>query len=266
MKARILSPVVGQRSKFAAVATLLLGCSSAVGQTPGIYEDPQTGIAYRQVVRTVERPVEETRMTTREETRYRPQTVTETRNLTRTYYTPVTQYAWEPRVHGRWNPFRAPTLAYHHVGRTHWEPRSEVVPRTTTRTEWVAERQTVEVPQRIVRMERQQQVDFEPIGDVAPKQAAPPSPNQALASRLRPLSADKRVVASGQSRLAASTFSAPRIAASSVGRLTSDPPQRNFNQGGMRSTNLVPTQSNVHGQPLPPASSGIATMPLRMFR
>ena len=62
------------------------------------------------------------------------------------YLAPVVEYKWEPRVQGRWNPFRPPTVAYQHVPHTCWEARNEVVHRTNTRTEWVAERRTVEVP------------------------------------------------------------------------------------------------------------------------
>ena len=38
--------------------------------------------------------------------------------------------------------------------------------RTNTRTEWVAEKRTIEVPQQIVRMQREQKVDYEVVGRV----------------------------------------------------------------------------------------------------
>ena len=50
----------------------------------------------------------------------------------------------------------------------------------------------------------------------------------------------------------APSFSAPRVAATSVGRMTSDPPRRNQSQGGRRATELYPSGPAVRGQALPP--------------
>ena len=268
MNARIFSRVVFRVMAIGAVVAVT--CTNTHAQTgAGYYTDPATGIVYRQVTKTVDRPVVETKMEQREQTVYRPQTVTETKPESRTVYTPVVEYKWEPRLHGRWNPFRQPTVAYHHVPRTHWEARDEVVQRTNTRTEWVAEKRSVEVPQRIVRMQREQKVDYEPVGRVAPQQANPPTNvSSAIASRLRPLNANTRVQPMGQSRLASAPMG-PRVAATSIGRLTSDPPPRSNLQGGMRATELYRTGPAVRGQALAPPSSGmgIANVPsLPFFR
>ena len=248
MPVRIFSQVVCPAMMIiAASATAALSCHNASAQSGGgLYTDPATGIAYQKVMRTVTRPVVETRVEPK--TVYRPQTVTECQPKVRTVYTPVVEYKWEPRVHGRWNPFRSPTVAYHNVAKARWEPRNEVVQQTTSRTEWVAE--TRNVPRNIARMETVTEENFEPLGEVAPLRASPPGPSQALASRLRPLAANERIVPSG---------SAPRIASSTVGRTTSDPPRRNLQQGGMRTTTLEP--QNIYSQPLAPATSGIATTP-----
>ena len=141
MHVRIYSKVVRPAIQFAVVAAATsIFCTSAAAQSnPGLMTDPSTGIVYQTVTRTVERPVVETRIDSRQQTVYRPQTVTENRPETRTYYTPIVEYKWQPKVHGRWNPFRRPTVAYHHVPTTHWERRDDVVNRTVTRTEWVAE-------------------------------------------------------------------------------------------------------------------------------
>ncbi len=232
---------------------------------PGYYTDPQTGIVYRQVTKTIERPVVELKTEQREQTVYRPQTVTETKPEARTVYTPVVEYKWQPKLEGRWNPFRQPTLAYQHVPETRWETRNEVVQRTNTRTEWVAEKRTVEVPQQLVRMQREQKVDYEAVGRVAPEQAPQTAAEQALASRLRPLDSSTRVeaFATPQSQIAQSpvVYAPPRIAASSLGRMTSDPPQRSSSQAGMRANELYPVPSSGYGQALPPATSGMATLP-----
>jgi hypothetical protein len=225
MIARIFSRVVFRvmtlAIAFTASATL---CSNASGQGgAGYYTNPSTGIVYQKVTKTVERPVVETRIEQREQTVYRPQTVAETTPHSRTVYTPVVEYSWEPRLHGRWNPFRPPAVAYHHVPKTHWEQRNEVVQRTNMRTEWVAEKRTIEVPQRIVRMQREETTDYQVVGRVAPQQANPSGASSAIASRLRPLD------------------SIP----SSSQPTTTNSAQRTTGQGGMRPTELYRTASGM---------------------
>ena len=44
---------------------------------PGYYTDPASGFVYRRVIRTVERPVYETKTEKKEVTAFRPETVTE---------------------------------------------------------------------------------------------------------------------------------------------------------------------------------------------
>jgi hypothetical protein len=264
MLARILSRVVDRVLTIAALFTAAsCVCNIANAQSGnGLVHDPATGIIYRPIVKTVERPVVETKVETREQTVYRPQTVTESKPEARTIYTPVVEHQWEPRLHGRWNPFRQPTLAYHHVPNTRWEARQEVVQRTNSRTEWIAEKRSIDVPQQVVRMEREQKVDYEVVGLAAPPASESNLPS-AIASRLQPLPVNARIEPMSQPRFAQQT----QIAAS-AGRLTSDPPARTNQQGGMRATELYP--GAMHGQALPPVNggSGIATMPslLPFFR
>ncbi|MGB7346727.1 MAG: hypothetical protein WBD20_21070 [Pirellulaceae bacterium] len=270
---------------------------------PGFYTHPDTGIVYRKVMRTVERPVVETKIEKKEQTVFRPETVTERVPETQTVFTPVTEYAWQPVLHGRWNPFRQPVVTYHHVPLTSWKQQSNVVTRTQTRTNWIAEKRTVDVPTQVASVKREQQVDFEPVGHVAPPaQATPPGVSEQIASRLRPLAANTRVVPLGQSPANVSGYASgwqsrtynlannpndgagfgtsfgntaygsrsnfpstsPQVA-STLGQLTSDPPRRNANQGGMRATELYPQQQ--YGQSLPPVSggTGIANLPVMRF-
>jgi hypothetical protein len=235
----------------------MLSASTVVcGQGAGYETDPATGIVYRKVIRTVERPVVETTVQQRQQTVYRPQTVTEVKPETRTVYTPVVEYKWQPRLHGRWNPFQRPTVAYHHVPTTHWEPRSEVVQRTNTRTEWVAENRTIEEPRRVVRMTREQKVDYEPVGKVGTPQAGPTA-TSSIASRLRPLDSGTPIQPLN---------SGTQIAASTVGRMTSDPPRRTIGQGGLRATDLYPSGPSIRGQALPPNTGGVGiAMPTLPF-
>ena len=77
MPVRIFSQVVCPAMMIiAASATASLSCQNASAQSGGgLYTDPATGIGYQKVMRTVTRPVVETRIESK--TVYRPQTVTE---------------------------------------------------------------------------------------------------------------------------------------------------------------------------------------------
>lgn len=248
------------------------GIASAQSAGGGYMTDPETGIVYEKRVRSIEVPVTETRVEKRDQEVYRPQRVTETRPSTRTVFTPVVEHRWEPRVHNRWNPFVQPTLAYHHVPQTRWEARQETVQQTQTRTEWVAEKRTVEVPTQVTRMTRREEVAYQPVGRVG----SPATDNRsALAARLRPLPAGTPVqsLASSTGGLPSSTasfstspsYQAPRIAASTVGRMTSDPPRRGISQGGLRAKELTPASSGVHGGVLPGGGSTQIAMPTLPF-
>jgi hypothetical protein len=258
MNTRIFSPVVNRATLFAITTTLVsLFCSSAFAQNnSGFLTDPATGIVYRKVTKTIETPVVETKVDTSEQTVYRPQTVTETRPQSRTVYCPVVEYRWEPRVYGRWNPFRPPSVGYAHVPHTTWEARNEVVHRTNTRTEWVAERRTVEVPTRIVRMQREQKVDYEPVGRVSQPQLGPPSATNGLASRLQPLDSSTGIEPFGQSV----GYRAPVIASSTIAKPYGDS-GRSPQQEGMRPTDLAPS-----GMPGPIGTTGVAARPLPVYR
>ncbi len=230
-------------------ATLMFGGLSNAQDNSGLHTDPATGVVYRKVQQTIERPVVETQMRTQESTVYRPETVVTTRPETRTVYTPVVSYAWEPKLKNRWNPFMQPTVVYQHTPRTHWEARSETVNRQESQTNWVAEHRRVEVPEQIVRMQREEKTNFEPVGKVGiPQQATPPnSAEAAVAARLRPLDPNSRVEP-------LYGFARP---AGGVGGMAGDPSRRNEFQSGMRANELYPTQSPGFGLPLAPANSGL---------
>lgn len=216
--------------------------------SPAYYTDPATGIVYRKVHRTVERPVVTTQVQKQERTVYRPETVVDVRPETRTVYSPVVSYGWEPRMRGRWNPFVQPRVEYEHVPRTHWEARSETIERREMRTNWVAETKQVEVPQQVVQIQRQQYDDYEAVGRVAPNPSTPSSSlPSAVASRLRPLDSQTPISPVGPAGSVAT------VAASTlpVGVAT----RRNSEQIGLRATDL---QSGGTATTLPLPSTGIA--------
>lgn len=261
MNFRIFSPVVQNLFFLGITATsTFLSCAEAVGQSAtGYLTDPATGIVYRKVTTTVESPVVETKIDRSEQTVYRPQTITETKPHTRTIYIPVVEYKLKPRLHGRWNPFRQPSLGYEHVPHTSWEAREEVVHRTNTRTQWVAERQTVDVPTRIVRMQREQKIEYEPIGRILPDGPSEATAGtysgggDAFAARLQPVDASARIEAIG----GPNGYEPPRLASSTVaGPNTSS--TRSPAQQGMQPTDLAPTMPAGLNN-LPGNGTGIAT-------
>ena len=297
-------------------ATVWAGLGTAVAtaqMTAGEYHtDPQTGNVYRKTVRTIERPVTETTVQKQTTMVYRPETVTQIKPQQRTVYTPVTEHFWQPRVHGRWNPFVTPTVAYHHVPVTRWKANTETVERRETRTNWVAENRTLDVPVQTVRMQRQDQVDYQLVGRVAPNVSpAATSTNGQLASarvaptvttvsgrvdptlaaRLRPIQNHQRIdpmAASSPAPMIASgampgaqygtgsigtsgsigtagstgaSLGVPRLAATTIGRMTTDPPRRSVGQRGLRVQELTPTRNTI-GSPLPSTSIARPTLPM----
>jgi len=220
-----------------------------------LHTDPETGIVYRKVVRSVPRQVVDQRIERQEQTVYRPETVKETKPEWRTTYQPVTEMKWRPYVEGRWNPFRAPVVAYRPIPETRWQARSEMVNRTTTKTRWIAEKRTVEVPHSIVRTETEQRVDYEPIARVMPQPKVGRSVNSAVASRLRPLDSGTPIEPLGE------TPGTTAVVSNTVGRSTSEPPLRSSNQAGMKTNVLLP--NSIPGAPLVPgtAGTGVATVP-----
>lgn len=247
------------------------GCVTGVsaqntGSQIGI--DDRTGVAYQRVERTVTKPVQETQMVTRQETRYTPRVVTETRPATRTTYFPSTQTVLEPYVANRWNPFVRPSLAYRFVPKTEWRAQTDVVHQTTTRTEYVAETTTRQVPQLVTRMKTERQITHEPVGRLQadPSTQGPmmsPADTE-LAKRLRPLGSHERVATFASRSNLPRTTTAPRIATSSVmttplgtptriatrGQMPSDPPRRGAAQSGQPATDLT-RQSRSYSSPLP---------------
>lgn len=117
----------------------------------------QNGAPFVEATQTVRQPVANTTVQRREETVYREEYVTQMQESQQTYLAPVTEYHWEPRVHGVLNPFRPRTIAYHLVPRTHWEPRTHTVRTPITTRQLRPETRIVEVPRRQLGFAQQQQ-------------------------------------------------------------------------------------------------------------
>ena len=275
---RVFTKRVLASQLFLAGAFIFLSSHTmAQNAAPGISQvkDPVTGELYTKSVRTVQRTVMDTITEPLEQTFYRPETVTETTPEVQTVYAPVTETKWRPYLLGRWNPFRQPSVAYRPVAETHWERRNQVINRTTSTTRYVPEKRTVQVARTVPKTQTQQIVSYQKIssGSVPGMTTRIEGVSEAVASRLQPISADQtrlaqqrgagnfpRTIATAMPRAAGNP--AARVAAASIGRMTSDPPQRSVSQSGLRANDLTPS-GRVLSQPLPPNNSGtgIANLP-----
>lgn len=250
--------------------TLGLSREATADQNAGFFTDPATGIVYRKVTRTIDKPIVETKVTQRQQTIYKPKTITETRPTTRRMYIPVTENRWVPRVEGRWNPFVQPRVAYKNVPQTRWQVKDEVIAETKTQVKWEPETQTVSVPQQSLRMTREQVVDFEPIGRVAPQSASPQAVasksnlSPEIAARLRPMNPGTSVNPTVSAGVRASNNTSPNATLAGTERKN----HRSSLQTGLRPSELMPSNSPVY---MPAAggnaASGIAGLPaMRIWR
>lgn len=117
----------------------------------------QNGNQFVESTQTVRQPVANTTVQRQEQTVYREEYITQMNEAQQTYLAPVTEYHWEPRVHGRLNPFRPKTVSYHLVPRTRWEPRTHTVRTPVTTRQLRPETRVVEIPHRQLGFSQQQQ-------------------------------------------------------------------------------------------------------------
>jgi hypothetical protein len=156
-----------------AVGLLWLAATSCAIADDEVRYVEKDGITFRETRRTVRQPLTETRFEEHNETVFREQYTTEMRDSYRTVYMPVTEYTYEPRVHGWWNPFAPSHVAYHLVPRTRWEPRVETVRTPITSREVVPETRVVRVPVRSLGFVEREEID---------RVAVTPSPSQRTVS------------------------------------------------------------------------------------
>ena len=234
-----------------AFAVVLLSGVPGWSQTATYETDPTTGDIYAKSVRTVQRTVVDTVMVPQEQTYYRPETTTETVPEVQTLYLPVTETKWRPYTTGRWNPFRQPTVSYRPVNETRWERRNQVINRVTSTTRYVPEKRTIQVATQVPKTQTQQIVSYQKVSNGVSNPAIDTrieGISTAVASRLKPIStnqlASQRLNGAAPSQqsfprtIASAMPPAMRVATTSVGRMTSDPPRRSVSQSGLRGKRL----------------------------
>jgi hypothetical protein len=120
-------------------------CVVADAQQVRFYDE--NGVTYRETRQLVRRPTWDTRWEDRSKTVYRERVTEETQDRVQTVYTPVTEYRWQPRIRGRFNPLVEPVIEYQLVPHTYWRSAVETRRVPVTRRELVPE--TTTVPQRV---------------------------------------------------------------------------------------------------------------------
>ncbi len=146
----------------AALIVTVFGLPRAHGQTTEKIEVDANGQRYRVTTTKSKRAEYETKLEEYQRTVYRERYTSEIRETDRTVLTPVTEYRWQPVMHGRWNPFAQPYIQYELVPTTRWESRVEKVRRPVTRHELVPEKIVEKRPVRVLKW-----VDVETIERVA---------------------------------------------------------------------------------------------------
>jgi hypothetical protein len=117
--------------------------NDVLAQATTTYED-SGGVRF-QVTRTpTSIPV--TEMRTEQHKTFVPQTTTQYQSYQQTYVTPVTQYQWVARQRGAWNPFQRPYWTTELQPVTTWQASQGTVQVPTTRTDWVENNITRQVP------------------------------------------------------------------------------------------------------------------------
>lgn len=181
------------------LAVCLVGGSvdpSAEADEVRYYE--QNGVTYQETRRKVQRPLVQTALTQQQQTVYRQQVSTEYRDVQRTYYVPITENRVQTYWHRRLNPFAPPYLAQKVVPVTRWELRGDVVKVPYTRTDYVPQVVTVQVPTSTQRM-----VEDEIITRVAV--GVPQAPATFVAAQPG--------IGAGNTAVAASPYNNPAVAA-----------------------------------------------------
>lgn len=123
--------------------TLLVStvCMSVIASAATVHAQATTttetenGVTYRVTRQVIQKSVPVVEYQTREHKVYRPQVTTQYQTYRQTYYTPVTEYRYVPRLRGQWNPFMQPYWVNELQPTTRWEARPANVQVPVARTD-----------------------------------------------------------------------------------------------------------------------------------
>jgi hypothetical protein len=188
------------------IVASIFSLSSAAGDQVRYYQE--NGITYCETRRTVQRPVCETTMQQTTRTVYKEQYYTETKDVTRVYWCPVTTYRADTYWVGRLNPFVEPYLETQWVPQTCWQQRTEVVKLPVTCRKLSPETEQVQVPVTTRKLVSEEVV----VSRVAVSGPVPRAVSRGVATPGQPIVG-----------IPGSTYSGERIGG--IARLNQDPPR-----------------------------------------
>ncbi len=164
------------RYRFAFVVVLLGICLPAQAEQ-GVRYFEKDGLTYRETTITVREPVSEVKYKEITETVNHDRYVTEVKPHVRNAYVPITTYAWEPVVHGKWNPLSQPYVSYRPVPKVSWSVQPQTVQVPVTRRVTLPEKRIRKIPQTNLKYVEREYVQTVPVGPAAtrgPASSAPP--------------------------------------------------------------------------------------------
>lgn len=130
----------------------------------GVRYYEQNGVMYRETRIKIRHPINEVKYKELKRTVYRDQYTTELKPIVRNSYVPVTTYAWQPEVYGKWNPFAQPHIAYRPVPKVSWSVQPQTTQVPVTRRITVPQSQSYQVPETNLRYVEREYVQRVPVG------------------------------------------------------------------------------------------------------
>lgn len=130
----------------AALAMVCAWCAAPLAQSQEVTYEVRNGVRYQVTRQVVQRQVPTTVMQNRQQTVYAPQVTTNTLKHQQLYCVPNTQYQWDSRLRGRWNPFITPYWTYNLRPVTTWSTQVANVQIPVSQVAWVPQTKTVQVP------------------------------------------------------------------------------------------------------------------------
>ncbi len=174
--------VLNMLERRVACALLLATCGLLSSGLPRalsadeVQEVVENGIRYRVTTQTRQRVIPETTVVDQEQTIYKEKISNQTKQATRAYSVPVTQWVAEPYVTNPWAVFTPPVMAYRYVPVTHWETRTENYQVQVPNREYEPVKQTLKVPvtkQRLVEERFTSKVAIAPVSSGGPTDLSP---------------------------------------------------------------------------------------------
>ena len=125
---------------------LVWGLGTQTAPAQQVTEETHNGVRYQVTRNVVQRQVPVTVMQDRQQTVYAQQITTNNLTHQQIYSVPLTQYRWDSRLRGRWNPFVTPYWTHSLRPVTTWHQQVANVQIPVSRVAWVPQTTTVQVP------------------------------------------------------------------------------------------------------------------------